>query len=412
MVTEEDQERRRRLRRMQRTATGLLVLSAVVYWVTVDRGGWVGYLNAAAEAAVIGAIADWFAVTALFRRPLGLPIPHTGLVPRRKDEIGKGLEEFVVTSFLSEPVVRDKVRRAEPARRLGEWLSERPHAERVAAEGAVLAGAALRIMRDDDVVAVLEHAVIRRLGETPVSPLAGRLLEGVVEDGSHRPLFDLALDEAAAWLRDNRRTVIRIVLDRAPQWTPDWLDSAVAARVHQELTRWVADVSADPDHRVRKAVDDLLARLAEGLQSDPETQARAEALKDRVLTHPQTAEAVGALWSSVRRFLLEAAEDPHGELRQRAVRGLMDAGRRLAEDATLQERVDAYAADAAGYVARGYSGEIAAVISETVARWDPVETSERIELHVGRDLQFIRINGTVVGALVGLVLHTVTELVT
>jgi uncharacterized membrane-anchored protein YjiN (DUF445 family) len=410
-VTEQDLERRRRLRRMQRTATGLLVLSAVVYWVTVDRGGWVGYLNAAAEAAVIGAIADWFAVTALFRHPLRLPIPHTALVPRRKDEIGKGLEEFVVTSFLSEPVVRDKVRRAEPARRLGEWLSERPNAERVAAEGSVLAGAALRVLRDDDVVAVLEHAVIRRLGETPVSPLAGRLLEGVVEDGSHRPLFDLALDEAAAWLRDNRRTVIRIVLDRAPQWTPDWLDAAVAARVHQELTRWVADVSADPDHRVRKAVDDLLVRLAEDLQSDPETQARAEALKDRFLAHPQTGEAVGALWSSVRRLLLEAAEDPHGELRRRAVRGLTDAGRRLAEDAVLQERVDSYAADAAGYVARGYSAEIAAVISETVSRWDPAETSERIELHVGRDLQFIRINGTVVGALVGLVLHTMTELV-
>jgi uncharacterized membrane-anchored protein YjiN (DUF445 family) len=394
---------------MQWTATGLLVLAAVIYASTLHRGGALGYVNAASEAAMVGAIADWFAVTALFRRPLGLPIPHTALVPTRKDEIAKGLEEFVATSFLSEPVIRDKVLRAEPARRAGRWLSQRSNAERVAAEASVLAGAALRVVRDDDVVAVLEHAVIRRLGETPVSPLAGRLLEGVVEDGSHRPLLDLALDEAAAWLRDNRRTVIRIVLDRAPGWTPDWLDTAVAARVHHELTRWVADVSADPDHRVRKAFDDLLARLADDLQEDPETQARAEALKDRFLTHPQTAEAVGALWSSVRRLLLEAAEDPHGELRRRAVRGLVDAGHRLATDPVLQGRVDAYAADAAGYVARGYSGEIAAVISETIAHWDPTDTSRRIELHVGRDLQFIRINGTVVGALVGLTLHAISE---
>ena len=410
-VTEQDLERRRRLRRMQRTATGLLVLSAIVYWVTVDRGGWIGYVNAASEAAVIGAIADWFAVTALFRRPLGLPIPHTALVPRRKDEIGEGLEEFVVTSFLSEPVVRDKVRRAEPARRLGEWLTDPGHADRVAAEATVLAGAALRVLRDDDVVAVLEHSVVRRVSEIPLSPVAGRLLEGVVEDGTHRPLVDLLLSEAGAWLRDNRRTVVRIVLDRAPGWTPEWLDAAVAARVHQELTSWVAEVAADPEHRVRLALDDLLARLADDLQNDEETQARAEALKDRVLHHPQIGEVTAALWSSVRRLLLEAAEDPDGELRRRITSGLTDAGRRLAGDETLQDRVDGYAADAAGYVARGYSGEIAAVISETVSRWDPAETSERIELHVGRDLQFIRINGTVVGALVGLVLHALTELV-
>jgi uncharacterized membrane-anchored protein YjiN (DUF445 family) len=396
---------------MQRTATGLLLLAAVVYAVTLHRGGAVGYANAAAEAAMVGAVADWFAVTALFRRPLALPIPHTALVPSRKDEIGRGLEEFVVTSFLSEPVVRDKVARAEPARRVGEWLSEPANAARVASETGVWAGAALRVLRDDDVVAVLEHAVIRRVAQLPVSPVAGRLLEGVVEDGTHRALVDLLLDEAAAWLRDNRRTLVRIVLDRAPGWTPDWLDAAVAARVHHELSRWVAEVAADPGHRVRRALDDLLVRLADDLQHDPGTQTRAEALTERVLRHPRAVEATTALWATVRRLLAEAADDPDGELRRRIASGLEDAGRRLARDAALRERVDGYAVDAAGYAARNYAGEVAAVISETVARWDATDTATRIELHIGRDLQFIRINGTVVGALVGLALHTVSELV-
>ncbi len=395
---------------MQRTATGLLLLAGLVYALTLQAEGALGYVNAAAEAAMVGAVADWFAVTALFRRPLGLPIPHTALVPTRKDEIGQGLEEFVVTSFLSEPVVRDKVARAEPARRVGEWLVAPANAARVAAEGSVWAGAALRVLRDEDVVAVLEHAVVHRVAELPVSPLAGRLLEGVVEDGTHRPLVDLLLDEAAAWLRDNRSTVVRIVLDRAPGWTPDWLDAAVAARVHHELSRWVSEVALDPGHRVRRALDDLLARLAEDLQHDAGTQARAEALKERLVHHPRTAEATTALWATVRRLLVEAADDPEGELRRRIATGLTEAGRRLAEDAALRARVDGYAVDAAGYAARNYAGEVAAVISETVARWDAKDTASRIELHVGRDLQFIRINGTVVGALVGLALHTISEL--
>jgi uncharacterized membrane-anchored protein YjiN (DUF445 family) len=396
---------------MQRTATGLLLLAALVYALTLHRDGPLGYVNAAAEAAMVGAVADWFAVTALFRRPLGLPIPHTALVPTRKDEIGRSLEEFVVTSFLAEPVVRDKVARAEPARRVGEWLAEPGHATRVAAEAGVWAGAALRVLRDDDVAAVLEHAVVRRVAELPVSPLAGRLLAGVVEDGTHRPLVDLLLDEASAWLRDNRAVVVRIVLDRAPGWTPDWLDAAVAARVHHELARWVGEVATDPEHRVRRALDGMLTRLADDLQHDAGTQARAEALKERVLHHPGTAEATTALWATVRRLLAEAADDPDGELRRRVAAGLVDVGRRLVGDDVLRARVDGYAVDAAGYAARNYAGEVAAVISETVARWDATDTASRIELHVGRDLQFIRINGTVVGALVGLVLHTVSELV-
>jgi len=395
---------------MQRTATALLALAALVFAVTLGADGALGYVNAAAEAAMVGAVADWFAVTALFRRPLGLPIPHTALIPTRKDEIGQGLEEFVVTSFLSEPVVRAKLARAEPARRVGQWLSHPDHARRVGAEVTVLAGVALNILRDDDVVAVLEHAVIRRISEVPLSPVAGRLLEGVIEDATHQPLVDLLLTEAEAWLADNREAVVGIVTERAPGWTPAWLDAAVAGRIHTELHQWVKDIAGDPEHRVRVALDDLLATLAADLQHDPATRAGAEALKDRVLSHPQIVEVTTALWSSARRLLLEAAEDPDGELRRRVATGLVDIGLRLESDQVLRERVDGYLCDAAGYVVRGYADEIAAVISETVARWDPRETAERIELHIGRDLQFIRINGTLVGALLGLALHTVAQL--
>lgn len=404
----QDAAARTRLRRMKLVATGLLALAAVVFVLTLHRDGALGYVNAAAEAAMVGAVADWFAVTALFRRPLRLPIPHTALIPTRKDEIGRGLADFVATSFLSEEVVRDKLARAEPARRVGHWLTDRGHADRVAAEVTVIAGAALTILRDDDVAAVLEHAVVRRLGEIPLSPVAGRFLDGVVEDGSHHPLIDLLLRECRDWLRENRETVTRIVMDRAPGWTPPWLDAVVAGRIAAAFERWIADIADDPRHRVRVALDDLLARLATDLQHDQETRARAEALKERIVAHPQIAEVTAALWASARRLLVEAAEDPDGELRRRIAAGLRDVGRRLLSDAGLRRRVDGYLSDAAGYVARGYAHELAGIISETVESWPPDETANRIELLVGRDLQFIRINGTVVGALVGIALHTLS----
>ncbi|MGZ4781233.1 MAG: DUF445 domain-containing protein [Oryzihumus sp.] len=405
-----DLNRRRALRRMRLLALGLLVLAAVVFVATLHRGGAWGYVNATAEAAMVGALADWFAVTALFRHPLGLPVPHTAIIPSRKDALGQSLEEFVSTHFLTAEAARERYAAADVTRRVGRWLSEPEHSARVVAEGSVLLERALTRVDEADVRAVVEQAVLPSLVEEPVSAVVGHLLEGVVADGSHHGLVDLAVAEAHDWLVDNAGTVIGIVEERAPWWTPQWVDDRVAGRVHREVVAWLADVRDDPDHRVRQALDDLLAQLAEDLQHDEPTMQRAEALKVRLLTHPQVGESVVAVWRTLRTSLSAAVRDEHGLLRRRLTEEVARLGERVAVDEALRARLDAYAGDALAHLVNTYGHEITAIISTTIQRWDGKEAAERIELHVGRDLQFIRINGTIVGGLAGLLIHTVATL--
>ena len=398
------------LRRMRAVALSLLLLAAVVYLGTLDRTGALGFVNAAAEAAMVGAVADWFAVTALFRHPLGLPIPHTAIIPNRKDALGQSLQEFVTEHFLTEEVVRARVAGADVSRRTGRWLTDERHAAVVVGESARLLRAALHRLRDEDVTQFVEGALLPRLVEEPISPVAGHLLGSVVDDGAHHGLVELVLVEAHGWLADNRETVGRVVGSRAPWWSPQWVDDKVIDRIHAEVLAWLVDVRDHPNHPARRALDDLLGQLALDLQHDPDTMARAEALKARVLAHPDIGRTVTAIWGAVRQALLAAVDEPDGLLRRRATLALTDFGQRLLDDHRLRERLDGYACDAAAYVVRTYGGEIAAVISDTVNRWEGKEAAARIELHVGRDLQFIRINGTVVGGLVGLAIHTVTLL--
>jgi uncharacterized membrane-anchored protein YjiN (DUF445 family) len=395
---------------MKGFAGSLLVIAVITYALTRHHGGVVGFVNAGAEAAMVGGLADWFAVTALFRSPLGLPIPHTAIIPNRKDALGRSLESFVASNFLSAPVVRDKVIRARVAERVGTWLSDPAHATRVGNELATLLRAAIRVLRDEDVTAVLEGAVLRRVAALPWGPPLGRLLGQIVEDGTHHRLVDLAVDEAHGWLLANRETVLSIVAEQAPAWSPKFLDDAVAGRAYREALRFVREVQADPCHPLRLALDSLLGRIAEDLRTDPYTIHRVELLKERLINHPDVREGVASVWSTARRLLLEAIDDEHGELRRRTVSGLVELGGRVASDLALQEKVDGYLADATAHAAGAYSSEVATVISDTIARWDAAEASRRIELQVGRDLQFIRINGTVVGALAGLAIHAITVL--
>jgi uncharacterized membrane-anchored protein YjiN (DUF445 family) len=410
----DDQARRRDLWRMKALATGLLLFATVVYvlasrWRSGGGPAWAGYLAAAAEAGMVGALADWFAVTALFRHPLGLPIPHTAIIPTRKDTLGHGLEEFVATNFLAEPVIRDKIGRAGVASRVGVWLAQPAHAERLTAELGTVVRGALAVLHDDDVQDVLEHTVLRRLLEPPWGPPAGRLLAEVVQDGAHHRLVDLAVDEASAWLAENKDAVMRLVTEKAPSWSPRFVDERVAARVHAELVQFALDVKHDRQHRLRRSIDAFLAQFAEDLRQDPYTIHRAERIKDQLLGHPEVRQSMAALWSTGKRLLIEGLDDPASPLRQRLAATLVEFGTRLAADADLQAKVDTWLEDAAAYLVTTYRAELATVISDTVNRWDAAETARKVELQVGRDLQFIRINGTVVGALAGLTIHAVSS---
>ena len=403
-----DEERRRGLRQMRAVAVSLLLFAAVVYLLTRGQDGLLGFVNAGAEASMVGAIADWFAVTALFKHPMGLPIPHTALVPKRKEMLGRSLQEFVRENFLQEDIIRDRTRGAQISRRIGAWLVEPDNSRRVVDEAASVLRIGLARVRDEDVAALVEEALLPRLMVEPISPVAGSLLEEIVRDGAHQGLVDLALTEAHQWLLDNQETFTDVVGERAPWWSPPALNERVTHRMHVEAVRWVADIRDDPYHHARLALDDLLKKLAHDLLHDPATQERTERLKSRVLGHPQIVVTSTSLLQAFRKALLGSLEDPEGPLRQRGVRELVRFGDRMAGDEALRNRLDGYATDLAVFAVGRYGDELTAVITHTIDRWDGKEAARKIELHVGRDLQFIRINGTIVGGLVGVLIHAVS----
>ncbi|MFJ5926340.1 DUF445 domain-containing protein [Kitasatospora sp. NPDC092948] len=411
--TAADEAKRQGVRRMKAIATGLLGLATVVFglatWAgAAGAGSWAGYVAAAAEAGMVGALADWFAVTALFRRPFGLPIPHTAIIPTKKDAFGRSLGDFVGDNFLSAPVVRARLGRIGVARRFGEWLSAPGSAERVTHEAAAALRGVLAVLRDEDVQAVVAEAITRRAAATSVAEPAGRLLGKIVADGGHKGMVDLVAVRARDWLVEHHVEVVGRVTAKTPGWTPRFIDHQVGERVYKELLRFVTDVRDDPEHPARGALDNFLADFAKELQHDPETIARVERAKSDLLARPEVQDLIASSWSAVRTLVLNAAEDRDSELRRRITQGLHSLGRRLATDAKLQAKTDGWLLDAAEYVVSTYRQEITSLISDTVAGWDADDASRKIEANVGRDLQFIRINGTVVGAMAGLLIHTVS----
>ncbi len=404
----------RDLRRMKSLATGLLAVAAVIFlaarwWESADGPVWIAYVRATAEAAMVGALADWFAVTALFRRPLGLPIPHTAIIPTKKDMIGDSLGDFVGENFLAEDVVREKLARVEVSSRVGAFVGQQANADRITAELATAARGVVTVLRDEDVQEVIEQVLVRKLMERPVGPPLGTVLEGVLADGAHHRMVDLVIDRAYDWVVGNQEMVLRVVADRAPSWSPRFVDDLIADRVFLEVQTFAWAVKTDPEHPLRKAVDRFLDEFAVDLQRDPETIERAERIKHQIVAHPDVQKFIGGAWGVVKGLILDAAADPSSALRLRVRDGLMSLGKRLSSDDVLRGKVDGWLADAAGYVVRHYRGEITTLITETVERWDAEETSRKVELQVGRDLQFIRINGTVVGALAGLAIYTLSQ---
>jgi uncharacterized membrane-anchored protein YjiN (DUF445 family) len=408
--TAADEVRQRGVRRMKLIATGALAAMAAVFvlatWAgAAGAGAWTGYVAAAAEAGMVGALADWFAVTALFKRPMGLPIPHTAIIPTKKDQLGRTLGDFVGENFLSEEVVRVRLRAVGLGSRLGGWLAEPEHADRVTAELATALRGALTVLRDADVQAVVGEAVTRRAETQEIAPGLGRMLEKVVADGGHRRVVDLVCVRACEWLERHSDSVMEAVSGGAPGWTPRFVDRKVGDRVYRELLRFVTEMRDAPQHPARGAVDRFLTDFAADLRNDPETRERVERLKRDVLGRGEVQDLIASTWSSVRAMIVAAAEDERSELRVRARASLLSLGRRMSEDARLQGKVDSWVEGAAAHVVTTYRDELTSLITETVAGWDADHTSRKIEAHIGRDLQFIRINGTVVGALAGLAIY-------
>jgi uncharacterized membrane-anchored protein YjiN (DUF445 family) len=409
---EVDTDRQRGLRTMKAVALGLLVAAAIVYAITKVHGGdgWVGYVRAFAEAAMVGALADWFAVTALFRHPLGIPIPHTAIIPKRKDQIGRSLGEFVETNFLTQEVLGERLAHARVGERLGMWLSEPANARRASEGLGDAVRGALEVLDDKEVQHALESVVRQRVRATPAAPLVGKVIELSVEGGHHQRLLDAVLVGLGGFLEDNRVTFRSRLEQESPWWVPEPIDDRIFEKIYGAVGRFVDEVGGHPEHDVRRTIDRRVGAFAERLKTDPELLAKGEELKEELLDHPEFRAWIESLWLGAKRGVIEAAEDPDGEFRSRAATSLQRLGERLVTDPDLRRKVDDWVERSAGYVVEHYRSEVSDLIAATVERWDGNSTARRMELQVGRDLQFIRINGTLVGGLAGLVIHAVGEL--
>jgi uncharacterized membrane-anchored protein YjiN (DUF445 family) len=411
-----DAVRLRDLRRMKVVALSFLLGATVVFLLCrwAQAGGpaptWVGYVGAAAEAGMVGALADWFAVTALFKHPLGIPIPHTAIIKRKKDQLGEGLGTFVRENFLSPPVVETKLRDAQIAGRLGKWLSEQNHAERVAAETATVLRVLIEMLRDEDVQEVLDRMIVRRIAEPHWGPPVGRVLGTLLAENRQEALIQLLADRAFQWSLNAGEVIQRVVERDSPTWSPRFVDHLVGDRIHRELMDFTDKVRRNPDHELRRSATRFLFEFADDLQNDPATIAKADAVKEQLMAREEVANAAATAWRTLKRLVLEGVDDPSSALRTRVAATVVQIGESLRDNAELRDKVDNWIVRAAQHLVAHYGVEITAIITETIERWDAAEASRRIELHVGRDLQFIRINGTVVGSLAGLAIYAIAQL--
>lgn len=413
--SEADAERARSLRQMKAVALGFLIGATVIFlacrWALSQGGpGWLGYVGAAAEAGMIGALADWFAVTALFRHPLGLKIPHTAIIKRKKDQLGEGLGNFVRENFLSPEVVEAKLRDAEIASRLGKWLAEPEHAARVADEAATVLRVGVELLNDEDIQQVIDRTIVKRLAEPQWGPPAGRVLNQLLAENRQEALIQLLADRAFEWALSAAPTIERVVLRDSPSWSPKFVDQLLGDRIHRELMDFTDKVRRNPSHELRQSATRFLFEFAGDLQNDPETISKAESVKEQLMERDEVTRAAETAWKTLKRLVLDGVNDPSSALRGRIADSVVRIGESLRDDSELRDKVDDWILRGAQHLVTQYGSEATAIITDTIERWDAEEASRRIELHVGRDLQFIRINGTVVGALAGLVIYTIAQI--
>jgi uncharacterized membrane-anchored protein YjiN (DUF445 family) len=359
---------------------------------------------------MVGALADWFAVTALFKHPLGLPIPHTAIIKKRKDEIGASLGGFVQENFLTREVVTERLADAGIAARLGGWLAQPDNAKTVGAQSAVVVKGVTEVLTDDVVQGGLEAVITERAKSVKVAPLVGQVIDVAVEGRHHETLLDSVLSAVDSFMADNTDSFRNRLTQESPWWVPETLDDVVFEKIYSAVRRFLSEVSEDQHHELRRELDRRSVKLAQDLRSSPELIERGEQIKAEFLAHPEVRAWSNNLWLTIKAGLIEATEDPDSQLRLRLEEALVEAGRSLEADPDLQAKIDDWLTNAVGYVAEQFRGEVAGLIATTVQGWDSEETADRIELQVGRDLQFIRINGTLVGGVAGLAIYTFGEL--
>src|SRR5216110_608504 len=410
----DDAAREARLNAMKRRATGLLLVALAIFVVASlleAQYPWLGYVRATAEASLVGGLADWFAVTALFKHPLGFPIPHTAIVATRKERIGQILGNFVQNHFLSREVIAANLRRVHPAERAAQWLADREHARQVSRQFASGLVKTLDGLPPNELQDLVSQVVRNRVRSFRVAPALGKTLALALGDNRQEELLNATVKLAAEAVRNNRDLIRDRVRQETPWWVPPVLDDKIYQKIIAAVERLLHDMVSDPAHPLRTAFDDAIHDFIERLQHSPDVIARAEALKEEWLMGAQTDELARKLWEGVRQAVNTYASATDGGSGPSPLdSGLSEFGIALLSNPTLLADLDDLLIDVTAGVVEKYRHEIGDLIARTVASWDPAATSRRFELAVGRDQQFVRINGTLVGGLVGLLIYTITRL--
>ena len=397
-----------RLSRMQRLATALLLAMALLFVVTSLYRSAIPALDivwAFSEAALIGGLADWFAVTALFRHPLGLPVPHTAIVPSRKNEIGRALARFISEHFLVREVIEARLARMDLASKLGQWLDRPSNAERLGRDLAVALDWLIRAVDSAELRESVKGSLGDALRRVPVAAGLATLID-VLASGNHaQALIDQLVQFGKDQLESNKDEIRARIKARSPWWLPKFVDEEIYDQLVAEFERILNEVGADPLHSARGEFNDRLRQLKHSLAGDAALIQKGETLRDELINHPAVREFFAAVWLRVREFLGESLADTDSALRRGFEAEIRSIGHTVATEPEVAARLNLWLRDAILYVVENYSSQLSEIVSDTVRQWDPVSTSRRIELHIGRDLQFIRINGTLVGGLVGVILY-------
>ncbi len=398
------------------TATGLLIAMAALFLVARHfanlHPAW-GYVLAFSEAAMVGGLADWFAVTALFRHPLGLPIPHTAIIPENKDRIADTMAAFLRENFLTPPVVARRLANMNLAAAAGDWLADpaKGGSTRLRDGAAELAAQVLESLDPERLGTQVRSGLFRQIDKLEVAPLLGQMLGTAIADGRHMPVIDSLVRWAGLTLEDNEDLIRDLIHRRANavlRWTG--LDEKLANSVLDGLYKLLAEVIVDPKHPLRGKIEEGLAKLAQDLQHDAELRARVERLKGELIANPAVSTWWQGVWERLRTAMLSRLRRPQGSGEGQFTEALAELGRHLRDDPALQLQINRFARRTVVGISVRYGDQIVRLVSETVKRWDAATVTERIEGAVGRDLQFIRINGTLVGGLVGVAIHVIDQL--
>src|SRR5919112_1654335 len=399
---------------MKVVATGLLVAMFAIFLAANhwdETWPWLGFVKAFAEAAMVGGLADWFAVTALFRHPLGLPIPHTAIIPRNKDRIGGALAAFLRENFLIPKVVARRMRSVDIAGAIGRFLANPPPEGRLRQGGSRLIADLLESLDQERLGGMVKTAVSQRMRSLEVSPLIGQALDGAITEERHIPILDGIVTWAGRTLDANEELIRGMVHERAG-WIMKLagLDAKLADAIVDGLRKLTIDMAIDPGHPLRAKAEEALAALAWDMRFDPEMQGKVEGWKNEIIQNKAVTDWLGGLWETSRAALLRAARDPEAAMAGRFGEALRQLGETLQQDVRLNKAINQFARRMVVGMVATYGSGIVTLVSDTVRGWDARTVTGRLENAVGRDLQYIRINGTLVGGLVGLVIHTVEVL--